>query len=58
MTKGETIAYSFDALLQTIAGNDTKQNESPPYKKLVNPGFDFDAELNFVRKKLGLTENA
>lgn len=57
ITKGETVAYTFDELLKTITGDDAKPVEAPGYKKFVNEGFDYVAEINFVRHKLGLKEN-
>ncbi|MEP6465885.1 MAG: CDP-glycerol glycerophosphotransferase family protein [Parafilimonas sp.] len=54
ITKDEIVANTFENLLKVLFNKDDMQKQNSSFKKYLNDEFDYDKEINFIRKNVGL----
>ncbi len=53
VTQGELVAYTFEQLIKKIS-NKSSHITKHSFSRFVNTGFDYNKEIDFVKKKVGL----
>lgn len=55
ITKGEIVSYTFNELLKTISDKDLEPGNHESFSKFLYTGeFDYDAQMNFIKRSVGI----